>query len=167
MSAPGNAPDHGPDHGTVDGTVDVEAEEAHIRGLRGQSRRRAQRALITDAIRSPEQNRRSREKRYLLLQGVRLPLIVLCLVAAFVWQNWVLAAIFFTVSVPLPWISVMVANGDGEVREKRERNVYKPAVARAQLEAERQAQLGPAGGGTPGNAPTIIDHENQDAPAAG
>lgn len=161
MSAPGNAPNHG----TVGGTVDVEAEEAHTRGGRSHPRRRTPRALITDAIRSPEQNRRSREKRYLLLQGVRLPLIVLCLAAAFVWQNWVLAAVFFTLSVPLPWISVMVANGGGEVREKRERNVYKPAVARAQLEAKRQAQLGPAGGGPPSSAPTIIDHDDPDTPA--
>lgn len=146
-------------------TLDIEAEDAG--GHSRHHRRRGTRALITDAIRSPEQNRQSREKRYLFLQGIRLPFIVLCLLSAFAWHNWWLATVFFVVSVPLPWISVMVANGQGEVRDKRQKNVYKPAVAREEqrLEATRRAQLAPGANGADGaahadkSAPSIIDHE--------
>lgn len=140
-------------------TVDVEVEQSSVRRIR----RRGDRHLITDAQRSPEQNRRSRETQYLILQLMRIPFIALSLLATFWWHNWWLGAIFFIVSIPLPWISVMVANGQGEVREKRERNVYKPAVARQeqQLEAARQAQLGASSGRTgAAGAPSIIDHDD-------
>lgn len=142
-------------------TVDVDVEQSAPRARR--SRRKAKRALITDLQRSPEQNRRSRETQYLIMQGLRLPFILLSLFAAFAWENWGLAAIFFLISVPLPWISVMVANGQGEVRDSRSRNVYKPAVAReeaARLEAARQAQLAQADGSGAANAPSIIEHDD-------
>lgn len=142
-------------------TVDVEAEATErTRRLR---RKRANRALITDAQRSPEQNRRSREVQYLWMQGLRLPFIALSLLAAFVWGNWWVAGVLFTISIPLPWISVMVANGHGEVRDSRHKHVYKPAAARAemQLEAARQAQLearpDPRGST---DLPGIIDHDD-------
>lgn len=158
MSTPGHFSHRAADHASDHGTVDVEAEDTSAR----RRRRRTPRALITDATRSPEQNRKSREKQYLFLQGIRLPLIVLCLVAAFAWHNWWLACAIFAVSVPLPWISVMIANGQGEVREKRERNVYKPAAARAQaqLDADRRAALGQAGPGDSARAPRIIEHDD-------
>lgn len=163
MSTPGHfshrATDHASHHASDHGTVDVEAEDTSA-GRR--PRRRSPRALITDATRSPELNRRSREKQYLFLQGIRVPLIVLCLVAAFAWHNWWLACAIFAVSVPLPWISVMIANGQGEVREKRERNVYKPAAARAQaqLDADRRAALGQPEPGDSHRAPRIIEHDD-------
>lgn len=152
--------DHFHDHGHSQdghGTVDVEAYASASRRKRS---RRANRALITDATFSPEQNRRSRESRYLLLQGIRLPFIALSMLAAFAWHNWWLAAVFFVISIPLPWISVMVANGQGEVRDARSKNVYKPALAREEmrLEEARRAQLGAADQAA---APTIIDHEER------
>lgn len=139
------------------GTVDVEAEASRTGTKR---HRRANRALITDATYSPEQNRRSRESQYLLLQGIRLPFIALSMLAAFVWSNWWLAAVFFLVSIPLPWISVMVANGQGEVRDPRSKNVYKPALAREEqrLEQARREQLE---AGNPADVPTIIDHDDR------
>ncbi|QYH19635.1 DUF3099 domain-containing protein [Corynebacterium aquatimens] len=153
MSATG---EHFHDRDTVD--VDVEPE-----GKKPRRSRRSSRALITDLKHSPEQNRQSREKQYLILQGIRLPFILLSLVAAFGWNNWGLASIFFLISVPLPWISVMVANGEGEVRDARSRNVYKPAVAREEayrLEAARQAQLNQASQSGSAQAPSIIEHDD-------
>ncbi|WP_026196027.1 DUF3099 domain-containing protein [Corynebacterium lubricantis] len=125
--------------------------------------------LITDAIRTPEQNRHSREVRYLILQLSRIPFILISMVLAFT-GNWGLAAIFFIISIPLPWISVVIANGKGEVRDKRTRNVYKPAAARYMaMEAERRAAL--EAGESSGEAsdpaddePTTIDHEDPDDP---
>lgn len=137
-------------------TVDVDAE---LPAARKSRRRRSKRHLITDAQHTPEQNRRSREVQYAIMQGLRLPFIALALLFGFVWNNWWIAAVLFTISVPLPWISVMVANGQGEVRDARTKNVYKPAVQREamRLEAARQAQLD-AGG--PTTRPTIIDHDD-------
>lgn len=127
-------------------------------------RRRSRRALITDATRTPEQNRQSREKQYLFWQGIRLPLIALSIGSA-IAGNWWLAAIIFGISIPLPWVSVMIANGQGEVRDKRERNVYKPAVAREQarqatIEAHARAQLGRSTSQARQVGPTIIDADS-------
>ncbi len=122
------------------------------------SRRKA--ALITSAKRSPQENLRSRERAYLIMQGMRLPFVFLSIAAALWWHNWVLAIIFFAISIPLPWISVVVANDGNEVRDKRSRNVYKPAAARQQqIMAARQQQLS-SGGHSSANQPDTIDHED-------
>ena len=75
------------------------------------------------------------------------------------WENWWLALIFFCISIPLPWISVVIANDSNEVRDKRTANVYKPAAARqASLAYQQQAQLQSAP--RPDAAgPGTIDHE--------
>lgn len=43
-----------------------------------------------------------------------------------------LAAIFMVISVPMPWIAVVIANGVGEPEDKRQPRVYKPAIVREQ-----------------------------------
>lgn len=130
-------------------------------------RRRSRRALITDATRTPEQNRQSREKQYLVLQGLRLPLIALSIGAA-VAGHWWWAAAIFGITLPLPWVSVMIANGQGEVREKRERNVYKPGLAREQarqaaLQEQQRTQLGQDSAQMRELGPTIIDADQDSA----
>ncbi|SDR97456.1 Protein of unknown function [Corynebacterium timonense] len=134
--------------------------------------RRRPRQLITDATRTPEQNLRSRERVYMILQMLRLPFILLAIVAAWYLDNWWLAGILFVVSIPLPWVAVMIGNGKGEKRDRRSRNVYKPAVAREyqRLESERRRQLeaggpdGPDRAPDPGQAPTIIEHDETNPP---
>lgn len=124
------------------------------------SRRKA--ALITSAKRSPAENLRSRERAYLIMQGMRIPFVFLSIAAVMWWHSWVLAIIFFAISIPLPWISVVVANDSNEVRDKRSRNVYKPAAARQeQIAAVQQRQLSAGHDDAPRpNAPTTIDHED-------
>ena len=149
--APGN---------TVD-TVDADVEEVHRA-----RKRRGMRVLITDAVTTPEQNRRSREKQYAVLQGLRLPFILAAIAAA--WQNWwIVAAVLFVVSVPLPWIAVVLGNAQGEKRDPRSKNVYKPAVAREEqrLAAARRAELNPAE--SPRYLPDTIDQTPTDGRAAG
>ena len=65
--------------------------------------------LVTTAGKSPSQERRERERRYLLTMGLR----VLCFVAAIVlfavgprWAGFVAAA----GSLVLPWVAVVAAN---------------------------------------------------------
>lgn len=84
-------------------------------------------------------------------------------------HNWILATILFVISVPLPGIAVVIANGRGEAKDERTKQVYKPQIARAkhQLEVEaleqRKQELRQLEGGTPESTPkpppTIIDHE--------
>jgi hypothetical protein len=65
--------------------------------------------LVTTAAKSPMQERRERERRYLLTMGLR----VLCFIAAIVlfaigprWAGFIAAA----GSLVLPWVAVVAAN---------------------------------------------------------
>ena len=144
------------------GTVDVDASSAeNSQPPRSRNRFLRNRAeLITSAQRSPSQNRRSRETTYLILQGMRIPFVLLSIAAVLWWHNWTLAIIFFCISIPLPWISVVIANEKNEVRDRRTQNVYKPAAARQYaMEANRQTQI-EAGSGTTASDPGTIEHED-------
>lgn len=144
-------------------TVDVEPEFP-ARTSRRPRLRRTRGELITDARHTHEQNIRSRERNYMLLQSLRIPFILLSMLAAWYWENWWLAGLLFVVSIPLPWIAVMVGNGQGEQRDPRQKNVYKPAAARAaahefELEQQRRRELGAAGNQS---GRVIIDHDDKD-----
>ena len=94
------------------------------------------------------------------MQGLRLPFIVAAVAAA--WANWwVLAGILFVVSVPLPWIAVVRGNAQGEVRDTRQKNVYKPAVARQeqQMLAQQQRTALDSAEKDQSSSPAIIDHD--------
>ena len=149
-------------------TVDIDADDVDASvSSRPRRHRRIARALITDAVTSPEQNRQSREKQYAILQGLRLPFILAAIWAA--WMSWwVFAAVLFVVSVPLPWIAVVLGNAQGEKRDSRSKNVYKPAVVREEirLENSRHAALGGSSSSTD-HAPDIIDHEEGGDAATG
>ncbi|QPK82496.1 DUF3099 domain-containing protein [Corynebacterium qintianiae] len=145
-------------------TVDVEPEAPSAKRRFHRGRRRAG-ELITDARRTPEQNLRSRERNYMVLQALRIPFILLSMLSAWYWDNWWLASLLFVVSIPLPWVAVMVGNGQGEKRDPRQKNVYKPAVARAEahemeLDAKRRHALDSRQrDASPGVA--IIDHDDE------
>lgn len=102
--------------------------------------------LITDKKRTPMQDLRHRRRIYNVIQAVRIPLLALAGLCWMIWGLWWLAIIIFIVSVPLPWVAVVIANGQGQPRDPREKAVYKPGLARemqaqAQLEAERARAL--------------------------
>lgn len=94
--------------------------------------------LITDARRSPAENRHSRERWYKILQISRVPFLFMFVLSYIWWENWWISGVLFLISVPMPWIAVVVANAQGEPRDPRTAHVYKPAAAR---EAENQRQL--------------------------
>ena len=72
--------------------------------------------LITDAPASPAQQRADRTRRYTFLMGGRLVLFVL---AALVYplSAW-LAVALLALSIPLPWMAVLIAN-DAPPRSRR------------------------------------------------
>ncbi|MFC9999584.1 DUF3099 domain-containing protein [Nocardia sp. NPDC127526] len=76
-------------------------------------------ALITEAAPSLEQQHRARVRRYTILMAFRIPCLVLAAVAYSVWENWVISLLIIGISVPLPWIAVLIAN-DRPPRSKDE-----------------------------------------------
>lgn len=134
-------------------------------------------ALVTTASHSASENRRKRQRHYAIMQGARIPFILLSAFAYMYLHSVLLASVLFIISVPLPWISVVVANGVGEPRDPRKPNVYKPAAARyaAQtLETSQAAALhnkqntaleieaSPSSSGTVDNASVVIDIDDED-----
>ena len=63
--------------------------------------------LITDAQRSYEEELSTRKRRYALMMGMRLPCMIL---AAVFYQTPWLAVTLLVLSIPLPWMAVLIAN---------------------------------------------------------
>jgi xanthine/uracil permease len=71
--------------------------------------------LVTTAGRSPKDERRDRERRYLITMAIRVVAIIVAIVLARGWVRVVAIAL----SLVLPWIAVIVANA-GPTRSPRE-----------------------------------------------
>jgi hypothetical protein len=63
--------------------------------------------LITDAARSYEEELAVRKRRYKIMMGMRIPCMVL---AAMFYQIPWLAVSLLVLSIPLPWMAVLIAN---------------------------------------------------------
>ncbi len=85
--------------------------------------------LITDAARSYEDDLAARKRRYAVMMGLRVPCMVL---AAVFYQTPWLAVTLLVLSIPLPWMAVLIAN-DRLPRKREEVNRYQ--ADRRSLEA--------------------------------
>lgn len=63
--------------------------------------------LITEAAPSYEEEHAARKRKYVLMMGMRFPCLIL---AGIFYHTWWLALFFVVLSIPLPWIAVLVAN---------------------------------------------------------
>jgi hypothetical protein len=63
--------------------------------------------LITAAAPSYAEQYATRRRKYAILMSARIPCLVL---AGIFYQTWWLALTFVVLSVPLPWIAVLIAN---------------------------------------------------------
>ncbi|MEY6451075.1 DUF3099 domain-containing protein [Corynebacterium pseudotuberculosis] len=121
--------------------------------------------LITDAKKSPSEDRHHREVVYSWIQALRIPFL-LAAMAAYIWMhNMVLSVILFIICVPLPWIAVVIANGVGEKRDPRAPTVYKPAAAREQelyLKAAYDNQKRLSAPSSTTNQPVVINADEAD-----
>jgi hypothetical protein len=63
--------------------------------------------LITEAAPSYEEQFAARKRKYMLMMGMRLPCLVL---AGVFYHTWWVALAFVVISVPLPWMAVLIAN---------------------------------------------------------
>jgi hypothetical protein len=63
--------------------------------------------LITEAAPSYDDQYAARKRKYMIMMGMRIP----CLILAGVFvQIWWLALVFVAISIPLPWVAVLIAN---------------------------------------------------------
>lgn len=76
--------------------------------------------LITEAAPSYEDEYAARKRKYLTMMALRLPCLIL---AGIFHQTWWLALAFVVLSIPLPWIAVLVAN-DRPPRKTEQVNRY-------------------------------------------
>ena len=78
--------------------------------------------LITDAARSYEEELAVRKRRYKIMMGMRIPFMIL---AAACYQIPWLAVALLVLSIPLPWMAVLIAN-DRLPKKVEKTNRYQP-----------------------------------------
>ena len=69
--------------------------------------RRVQATVITGAEESYDDQLKRRRTRYMIMMGMRVPFLI---VACLLYQTPWLALLVIAISVPLPWMAVLVAN---------------------------------------------------------
>ncbi|GAA3432015.1 DUF3099 domain-containing protein [Kutzneria kofuensis] len=109
--------------------------------------------LITGAAPSYADQARARKRKYTIMMLMRIP----CLLLAVVFINvWWLALLFLVLSIPLPWVAVLIAN-DRPPRKQEEINRYNAEkAARRALAREVSPDDTPADGKEPPAPPRAI-----------
>ena len=105
-------------------------------------------ATITAAAPSYEEERRARVRKYLTLMAFRIPALILAAVAYGAWHNGLISLLIVAVSVPLPWMAVLIANDrpprrSAEPRrfaDDRRRTPLFPTAERPALEPPRHPE---------------------------
>lgn len=86
--------------------------------------------LITEAAPSYDDQHAARRRKYAIMMGLRIP----CLVFAGIFYHiWWLALALVLISVPLPWMAVLIAN-DRPPRKSEEVSRYRPRQSTPMLE---------------------------------
>ncbi len=96
--------------------------------------------LITGAAQSYEQQHRARVRKYLTLMAFRIPALILAALAYGAWHNGLISLAIVALSIPLPWMAVLIAN-DRPPRRSDEPRRFDDVPRRAPLfpKAERLA----------------------------
>jgi len=96
--------------------------------------------LITRAALSYEEQHRQRVRKYLKLMAWRIPAFLAAAGAYGIWHNGVLSLAILALSIPLPWMAVLIAN-DRPPRRAEEPRRFPDAPERTALfpRAERPA----------------------------
>jgi Flp pilus assembly protein TadB len=90
----------------------------------GRVTRSGEPVLVTTARKSPRQEQRERERRYLITMGVRVVCFVLAIVLFGLHLRWA-AGVAVAGSLLLPWIAVVMANA-GPKRIPETPSLYAP-----------------------------------------
>jgi hypothetical protein len=86
--------------------------------------------LITEAAPSNDDQQAARKRRYIIMMLMRIPFLVL---AGIFHETWWLAVIFVVISIPLPWIAVLIAN-DRPARKTENMHRYRQQADVHELE---------------------------------
>lgn len=104
--------------------------------------------LITAAATSYEEQHRARVRKYLTLMAFRIPALILAALAYGAWHNGLISLAIVALSIPLPWMAVLIANdrpprGADEPRRfdgAHQHTRLFPRAERPALEAPRHPQ---------------------------
>ena len=66
--------------------------------------------LITRAALSYEEQHRARVRKYLTLMSWRIPAFLGAAIAYGIWHNGLVSLAILAVSIPLPWMAVLIAD---------------------------------------------------------
>jgi len=88
--------------------------------------------LITRAAISYEDQHRARVRKYLTLMSWRIPAFLGAAIAYGIWHNGLLSLAILAVSIPLPWMAVLIAN-DRPPRRAEEPRRFPDAPERTAL----------------------------------
>lgn len=97
--------------------------------------------LITRAAPAYEEQHRQRVRKYLTLMSFRIPALILAAVAYGIWHNGLISLAILVVSIPLPWIAVLIAN-DRPPRRPEEPRRYDAQRRAAQVPTAERPALG-------------------------
>lgn len=88
--------------------------------------------LITKAALPYEEEHRQRVRKYLTLMSFRVPALILAAVAYNIWHNGWISLAIVAISIPLPWMAVLIAN-DRPPRRAEEPRRFNDAHVRTPL----------------------------------
>lgn len=93
--------------------------------------------LITRAAYSYDEQHRRRVRKYLKLMIWRIPAFLGAAIAYGIWHNGLISLAILAVSIPLPWMAVLIAN-DRPPRRAEEPRRYPDAPRQTALFPHRQ-----------------------------
>jgi Protein of unknown function (DUF3099) len=105
--------------------------------------------LITAAALPYEEEHRQRVRKYLTLMTFRIPALILAAVAYGIWQNGLISVLIILVSVPLPWMAVLIANDRPPRRAEEPRRFDQRTRRTPLLPTAKWPELEPGTGDTP------------------
>ena len=95
--------------------------------------------LITRAAPAYEEQHRARVRKYLTLMSFRIPALILAAVAYSIWENGLISLGIVVLSIPLPWMAVLIANDRPPRRAEEPRRFDNPRRIPLFPTAERPA----------------------------
>lgn len=110
--------------------------------------------LITNAAIPYEVEHRQRVRKYLIMMSVRVPALVGAAIAYGIWHNGLISLAIIVISIPLPWMAVLIAN-DRPPRKAEEFRRYQGGAHTA---------VGPAGSPTLEQRPSPAPQPAPDDP---
>ena len=118
--------------------------------------RRPQAQLVTDAQPSLSADIAARQRRYLIMMGIRVACFALTIALFVAGAGW-FAAIPAVGAIAIPYFAVVIANGGRELASTRGFQEYEPRLPERYIPpaaADRPAGTRPPGGAQPGAQPS-------------